>query len=123
MRRGYPLSILLLFFLDCGGDALIEITEPADRALVNGFVEINAQGVCSSSLDSVQFYINGELEVTSLSHPNIYTWDTRTLAHASVHNISAVGFFTNGLIAESDMISVSVYSHRTVLAEVFGEYY
>lgn len=117
------LSLLLLIAsTGCDKNALIEITRPGDNALVNGLVEINTQSVSSSPLDSVQFHIDGELLNTSLSYPNTCIWDTRALSHASVHDISAIGFYANGIIAESDMISVTVYSNRTVLVEVFGEY-
>ena len=122
IRRRYLLFILLLFTIRCGNDALVDITQPADGALVNGSVEIITQPAGSSPVDSIQFFIDDELMATSLPGSNAYLWDTRSLEHLSVHNISVIAFFANGLIAESDIISVTIYTHRTVLAEVFGEY-
>ena len=114
---------MILFLSHCGGKALIEITKPGDGALINGFVKIIAQTASSSALDSIQFYIDDEFLTSVQALSDTCIWDARSFLHGSFHNISAVGFFANGLIAESDIISVTVYTHRTVLAEVFGEYF
>lgn len=116
-------ALLIVFWLGCGNEALIEITKPGDGALVNGFVEIIAEPVSSFALDSIRFYIDDELFVTSLTPSNTCIWDANSLLHGSIHNISGVAFFANGLVTESDIVSVSIYSHRTVLAELFGEYF
>lgn len=121
--RGYLLCILLFFIIiGCDNSPLIEITKPVDGALVNGFVNIIAQTASSSALDSIQFYIDGEFLASVQALSDVYVWDASSFLHGTLHNMSAIGFFANGIIAESDMISVTVYSHRTVLAEVFGEY-
>jgi hypothetical protein len=124
MRKKFLLyALMILFLFHCGGKALIEITEPGDNALVNGTVKIITQTASSSVLDSIQFYIDDEFLASVQAFSDTCVWDARSFLHGSLHNISAIGFFANGLIAESDIISVTVYSHRTVLAEVFGEYY
>ena len=92
-------------------------------ALVNGVVEIIAEPVSSFALDSIRFYIDGELFATSLTPSKTCIWDANSLSHGSIHHISGVAFFANGLVTESDIVSVSIYSHRTVLAELFGEYF
>ena len=121
-KRNFIYLLVILCSLQCGNQGLIEITTPGDNALVNGFVKIIAQTASSSALDSIHYYVDGEFLNSVQALSDTCVWDASSFLHGSPHNISAIGFFANGIIAESDMISVTVYSHRTVLAEVFGEY-
>lgn len=124
MKNRYAIyTLLIIFCLQCGSNALIEITKPGDGALVNGLVEIIASTTGSNNADSIEYYIDGELAASLLALSDTFIWDASSFLHGSVHHISAVAFFANGLIAESDIVSVTIYSHRTVLAEVFGEYF
>jgi hypothetical protein len=120
IHAGYILIMMCL--LSCDNQALVEIIEPVDGSLVNGDVEIIARVASSYTLDSIEYYIDDELLGSATACSDTGIWQTNSSVHGSTHDLSAIGYLHNGLIVESDIISVTIYTRRTVLAEVFGEY-
>ncbi len=113
--------VCLFWILGCGKEEPnIEITNPADGALVNGLVEITVEA--SNNTEIVEFYIDDSLAFTSTSYPNIYLWNTFPLAESSWHDIYAQAYNEEGIGGNVDTISVIVFNDSTIFADDFETY-
>uniref|UniRef100_A0A7V0Z5Z5 Uncharacterized protein n=1 Tax=candidate division WOR-3 bacterium TaxID=2052148 RepID=A0A7V0Z5Z5_UNCW3 len=74
--------ILIAFWLGCGGDKeppVVEITFPANGAMVGGTVTITAEAVDNKVVEKVELYIDNNLVSTLTSQPYAYSWNTTSL--------------------------------------------
>jgi hypothetical protein len=104
-------AIYLLLWIGCGGGdneaPVIEITYPADGAVVSGTIDITAEASDENEVDSVQFYIDDTLRSTSTVEPYEYAWVTTDCENQSSHTIYAVAYDAAENVGISDTVSVT----------------
>ena len=104
-------TVCLLLLIGCGGESeapVIEITYPANGAMVSGTVDITAEVSGESEADSVQFYVDDTLRSTSTAEPYEYAWLTTGCENQSAHTIYAMAYGAADDPGVSDTITVTV---------------
>ena len=81
----------------------LSIAYPKNGQEVSGIVTINTS---SSGIDTVEFYIDGNLKYTDSSEPFAYEWDTTACPNGE-HTIEVEGY-KNGVLEKTSQITVTV---------------
>jgi hypothetical protein len=82
----------------------VTITSPSNGATVSGTV--NATTSTAGCIDTVEFYIDEELEYTDTSSPFQYSWDTTAYSDGN-HTVLVKGY-CSGVLQDDDSVTVNV---------------
>ena len=87
----------------------VSVTAPANGTTVSGNVKISAGATDTggSGIQSVSFYVDGNLRTVDTSSPYTDTWNTKTVAKGQ-HTLSAVALDKAGNTTTSAAITVTV---------------
>jgi len=83
------------------------LTSPLNNATVSGIVSVTASASDNIGVTSVEFYVNGVLQTSSVSEPYIFQWDTTTFA-AGVYTLSVKAFDAAGNSGVSGNVTATV---------------
>jgi hypothetical protein len=86
---------------------LVTIVAPANNAIVNGTVSINANASDNVGVSRVEIYCNGALMLASNVAPYSFNWDTKSVANGG-YSLAAVAYDNNGNINQSSSVNVTV---------------
>ncbi len=87
----------------------ILIVNPQGGQVVEGIVNITAYAEDERSIQSVEFFIDGESKGSSSAYPYIYNWSTSGISDSTSHTIFARATDGGGNTAISPVIRVTVY--------------
>ncbi len=90
-------------YVDNTNEPSVVITNPPDGSTVSGIVLVTTETV---AVDTVKFYIDGELVYTDTEAPFAFKWDT-TQYEDGTYELAAVGYQGNEAVAK-DVIKVTV---------------
>jgi len=99
--------ICAMLWISCGGDKEppdVQITNPANNAVVSGTVNITADATDNIGVEKLEFYIDGIAVSTATSEPYSYSWTTTSLQDSSSHTIYAKAYDA----AENEGISSTI---------------
>ena len=85
----------------------VALTVPANNAVVNGVITVNAGASDNVGVSKVEFYINGVLKFAGNAAPYSFTWDTKSITDG-VYTITAKAYDTAGNIGTSTTTTVTV---------------
>lgn len=89
----------------------VKLTAPAEGASVSGAVTMTATASDNDKVQKVEFYVDGNLQATSLSSPYTFTGDSNQVANGD-HTIVAKAYDATGNTATSS-IKVTVANNTT----------
>ncbi|MBU7012623.1 MAG: hypothetical protein HXS46_18225 [Theionarchaea archaeon] len=115
---GDPETPILTRRLYPPGDSLT-ITSPPNNATVYGSWRITTH-VTGDAIDTVEFWINGELKYTDTAYPYKYNWNTASYPEDEDATISVKGYDGSTLI-DSDTITVTVNNYFIFIAKPSDE--
>jgi len=114
MKRLITGSIVwIMLWLGCGSDKEspeVQVTNPANGAVVSGTVSITAEASDNKGVEKVEFYVDGALASTSTPEPYSYSWLTTSLQDSSSHSIYAKAYDAVENEGVSATVSVIVYN-------------
>ncbi|WP_052440697.1 Ig-like domain-containing protein, partial [Geobacter sp. OR-1] len=85
----------------------VAVTAPADNAVVNGTITINAAASDNVGVSMVEFYTNGVMLSASNIAPYSYTWDTKSVTNGT-YILTARALDNNGNVTNSSVVTVTV---------------
>ena len=85
------------------------IVNPQGGQVVEGIVNITAYAEDERSVQSVEFFIDGESKGSSSAYPYIYNWNTSNISDSTSHTIFAKATDGGSNTAISPVIQVTVY--------------
>ncbi len=84
---------------DSASNPSIEITSPQDRATVSGFTLVTTD---TAGVDTVEFYIDGDLKFTAVTAPFEWNWDTTVFSNKN-HTLTARGYGRGQFVCEDEI--------------------
>lgn len=104
MVKGYLSGVLKdTDTIPCTTDSVlnpsIEITSPQNRATVSGTTLVTTD---TTGVDTVEFYLDGDLKFTSMTAPFEWNWDTTLFANKN-HTITARGYALGQFVCEDEI--------------------
>jgi hypothetical protein len=88
----------------------VSLTAPADGATVAGTVSLTAGAADDTSLDRVEFLVDGQLVATDASAPYSFDWDSSTVPDGA-HALAARAVDSAGNAKTSSAATVTVNNH------------
>jgi peptidoglycan/xylan/chitin deacetylase (PgdA/CDA1 family) len=88
----------------------VSLTAPADGATVAGTVSLTADAADDTSLDRVEFLVDGQLVATDASAPYSFGWDSSTVPDGA-HVLRARAVDGAGNVTTSSAATVTVNNH------------
>ncbi|HOQ40080.1 MAG TPA: Ig-like domain-containing protein [Fervidobacterium sp.] len=86
----------------------VSIVSPKDGSILSGTVTIEANAQDDTSVEKVEFYIDGTNVSEITIPPYKYNWDTTNLTNNSTHTIQAKAYDFTGNVGESNLINVTI---------------
>lgn len=111
LRKIIILSVLVGLIAGCGKDTeepTVNITYPADGAIVSDTVMITAEATDNKEVTEVEFYIDGSMKYSDSNSPWEYSWNTGDLSLSSSHTIIAKAYDAADNVGTSPEVSVII---------------